>query len=306
MREIGVITHEQQAHTFSDYLLTLHIKSKLEYQTTGWAVWIYDEEQLAAAREQLARFLENPTAPAYSEAASGAKAARREAARLEAVYRKNVIDARTIWSPSLSRVRLTILLMAASVAVALATNFGRSRDDWIGRLAVASTTRDRSASEGLWSYRLGGLAEVREGQVWRLITPIFLHFGGRHLLFNLWSLFTLGSLLEARRGSLRFLGLVLAMSVLSNLGQYWYSGPLFGGMSGVVYGLFGYAWIKSHYAPQLGIFVSQGTIFLMILWFALCLTGEWGPVANVAHGVGLVTGMAIAAIPVIRARWRSP
>jgi GlpG protein len=73
--------------------------------------------------------------------------------------------------------------------------------------------------------------------------------------------------------------------------------PLFGGMSGVLYGLSGYAWMKGRFAPELGIFLDPTLIFMMLAWFVFCLLGVIGSVANVAHGVGLLMGIAIGIAP---------
>ena len=91
--------------------------------------------------------------------------------------------------------------------------------------------------------------------------------------------------------------MVLAIAVASNLVQYWASGPAFGGMSGVVYGLFGYLWMKSRFDPWSGMHMDQQTVVILIAWFFLCMTGWVGPIANWAHGVGLVVGMAIGYAP---------
>src|SRR5262249_30799680 len=84
----------------------------------------------------------------------------------------------------------------------------------------------------------------------------------------------------------------------------WSPSPLFGGMSGVVYGLFGYVWMKSRYEPGLGLAMSPNTVFIMVGWFFLCLFGAVGAVANVAHGVGLLAGMAIGCAPQLWKRRR--
>jgi len=77
--------------------------------------------------------------------------------------------------------------------------------------------------------------------------------------------------------------------------------PLFGGMSGVLYGLFGYAWMKSRFEPGLGLWVDQGTVVILIAWFFLCMTGLVGPIANAAHAGGLVSGLVIGVAPTL---WR--
>jgi GlpG protein len=102
----------------------------------------------------------------------------------------------------------------------------------------------------------------------------------------------LGTMIEVRQGSL-FLGLqVLVIGVISNLAQYFWSGPNFVGMSGVVYGLLGYIWIRGRFDPASGLSLNQGVVTMMIFWFFLCLTGVVGNVANATHAAGLISGMA--------------
>jgi GlpG protein len=124
------------------------------------------------------------------------------------------------------------------------------------------------------------------------------------------ALYSLGSLLEIRRGSIRYGALVLVTAVISNYCQYWIpnhmlSSPTqidaFGGMSGVIFGIFGYLWIKTRFDPTAGIFLPSQTISMALIWLVLCFTGIFGSVANWAHLGGLVTGCAIAYSPVA---WR--
>jgi len=113
-----------------------------------------------------------------------------------------------------------------------------------------------------------------------------------HIVFNMLWLKDLGSELERRQGSVYFSVLVLVVAILSNLGQYLLAGPNFGGMSGVVYGLLGYCWIRGRFDPASGLSLNQGVVTMMIIWFVLCWTGLIGNVANWAHTFGLVAGMA--------------
>ena len=100
-------------------------------------------------------------------------------------------------------------------------------------------------------------------------------------------------MIESRQSSWHLLGLVLVISGASNLGQYlWTHYPVFGGMSGVVYGLLGYVWIRGKFDPGSGLFLHRETVIMMIFWLFLCFTGALGPIANAAHVVGLVVGMA--------------
>jgi len=84
---------------------------------------------------------------------------------------------------------------------------------------------------------------------------------------------------------------VAVSSALSNLGQYFHSGPAFLGMSGVVYALAGYIWMRGKYNPSSGLYLSRQNVVILIIWLFVCYTGMVGPVANAAHAVGLVVGM---------------
>ena len=139
---------------------------------------------------------------------------------------------------------------------------------------------------------LKNLAEVRHGQVWRLLTPIFIHMNVLHILFNMLWLRDLGSMIEGRQGSLRLLLLVVVIAAVSNVGQFYGGGPHFGGMSGVVYGLLGYVWMRGKYDAGSGLFLHPTTVTMMLIWFFLCLLRFIPNVANWAHGLGLVLGIA--------------
>jgi len=125
-----------------------------------------------------------------------------------------------------------------------------------------------------------------------LVTPIFLHFGIIHIFFNMLWLRDLGSMIEARQGSWWLLLLVIVFGVFSNLAQYLSYGGEFGGMSGVVYGLFGYVWIRGKLDPTSGLFLHQNIVVMMLVWLVVCMFGVFGAVANAAHAGGLLIGMA--------------
>jgi GlpG protein len=172
----------------------------------------------------------------------------------------------------------SVLLIVICLIVAVLSRLGTSVD----------------VLEHLFFARPGsvGLSDVARGELWRLVTPIFIHFGGIHLLFNMMWLFELGTAIEEKKGH-AFLGLfVLAIGALSNLAQYLIGGsPFFGGMSGVVYGLLGYFWMQGRYNPNFGYHLHQSTVILMLGWYLLCWTGLLGPIANWAHTAGLVLGV---------------
>ncbi len=138
------------------------------------------------------------------------------------------------------------------------------------------------------------------GELWRLLTPIFLHFGIFHFLFNSLWMWDLGRRLEILQGKWGFLLFVVVTGIASNLTQYMWSGSSnFGGMSGVVYALVGFIAVRQRLNPHPLVAVSPALIGFMLVWLVLCMTGVVdyfiaGSVANAAHLGGLVAGAVYA------------
>ena len=137
-------------------------------------------------------------------------------------------------------------------------------------------------------------------QPWRLITPMFLHFSIWHILFNMIWLYDLGSLVETKEGKLFYSVFIIMGSLVSGLLQFVIKGPMFGGMSGVVYALFAYIWISSKYNLRSGYYMSNQVVLWMVGWFILCFTGFLGAVANYGHLGGLIAGAAFAFLHKLR------
>jgi GlpG protein len=139
-------------------------------------------------------------------------------------------------------------------------------------------------------------------QYWRLLTPAFLHFGWLHIVFNCLWLWELGSRVERVTGSMNMLGLFVVIALVSNASQYLFGGPgLFGGMSGVVYGLLGFAWVAPLIQPRWTIQPPTAIMLFMIGWLLACLLGlvevlGFGAIANAAHLGGLICGGVLGLI----------
>ncbi len=137
-----------------------------------------------------------------------------------------------------------------------------------------------------------GVEAIMDGDFWRLLTPVFLHFGLAHIVFNMLWLWQLGGPLERRLGSPGLLTLIVVVGVLSNLAQYFFKPEsLFGGMSGVVYALLGYFWMQGRFNPRFGMALRQPIVIMMLIWFVVCWLGVVGNIANMAHTAGLILGV---------------
>lgn len=139
---------------------------------------------------------------------------------------------------------------------------------------------------------------LEQAQWWRLFSPMLLHFGWLHLTMNSLWYWELGRRIEAHQGRFALLGFTLLFALVSNLAQYLFGGPgIFGGLSGVLYGLLGHCWLYQKLAPNAAYRLPPGVVGLMLIWLLVCLSGlvtalGLGSIANAAHVGGLLIGCA--------------
>jgi GlpG protein len=329
MRQLGTLKTESEARRLAAWLVTQRIDAHAEVDGSAWAVWVRDEDHLDEARAALAHFQANPDDPRYAGVERQAERVLREEHEQRKKQQGNIVQMRGKWSSGPAgavgaprRCPLVLALIGISVLVAVLTLFDKGPRQVTegGQLSSSEQVRDalRFVSiEQLLQERgpLNVWISIQRGQIWRLVTPIFIHFDIMHLVFNMFWLFSLGGQIENRKGTWYMLGLVLLMAVLSNVAQAYEaslfkgSGINFGGMSGVGYGVFGFLLIKVRFDNRDGYYLNPGTVLIGVAWFMLCLargmTGDNGPfnfmppVANTAHTVGLVVGMAVAYAPLV-------
>jgi GlpG protein len=296
MRLIGHLAEEKAARTFADYLYVQKIESQLDFEPPeGWGIWIHDEDKLEEAARLLTAFRANPADPKYRAEAKSAAELRAEAEKDEAKFHKKLRDRRYLFRPltAYGFGPLTFALIVISVVVCLLSRLGNDPRPIMGLFIT----------DFMGTIPLGpSLPEVMRGQVWRLVTPIFIHFGLVHIFFNMLWLRDLGRMIEARQSWRLLAILVLAVAACSNLAQFYFGGPVFGGMSGVVYGLLGYIWMRGKFDPGSGLFLHPSTVTMMIIWFFACFTPIIPHVANAAHAVGLVMGIAWGYLSSLRYR----
>lgn len=298
MRELGIIDDEQQARVLADYLLTLDIATRIIPNRDGrFGVWVQREDRIEPARQALDDFRRDPAGERFQAAGRVARDIRKRAEAIEARHRKNSRDLADHWArPLYRRAPVTFALILASVGV-----FVLQEKVYPGVVIDLVFSGLTITEDGVLGNR--GFANIREGQAWRLVTPIFLHFGIWHILFNMLALSSLGQRVEMAKGRWRYLAMILLTAVASNVGQALAgTGVVFGGMSGVVFALAGYLWMRGRVAPEEGIGLDARNAQLMFGWLLLgflapvLFPGGQGDIfrmANYAHGVGLASGLAL-------------
>lgn len=285
MRRIGTLPTEREAHTFRDYLYLQTIEADVDPEDDGtFSIWVHDDHQVDSATRLMERFRANPLAAEFQKVSGDAGRERDRQQKEDERRRSSVIDrARMGYERTLfGGATLPYILIGICILVAIYSQLGANFEA-LRYLFIAWYPED--ISEPIESFSTG--------QIWRLVTPIFIHFGILHILFNSMMLKDMGTFIESRFGITYLAILILVVAVGSNLGQYMWTGrPWFGGMSGVNYGLFGFIWIRGKYDRNAMWSLHSSTVWMMMIWYVACLVGLIGHVANTAHTVGLLMGAA--------------
>ena len=162
-------------------------------------------------------------------------------------------------------------------------------------LSGVSLMTPNSADLIRWGARLNPLIEG--GQWWRLLTPMFIHIGLPHLLFNMWALRNLGDFVERLFGTRRFLALYLATGLVGNISSFFFFPTvLAAGASGAIFGvlgaLVGFIVRRRHAIPppMLAHLRNSSLSFIALnLAFGFMVSG----IDNSAHLGGLISGMLL-------------
>ena len=191
-----------------------------------------------------------------------------------------------------------IPIIIASILIAFLSNFGSV----IIFIEPFTFTQINITNLGYFSAHSFDQTFIENNQWWRLVSPMFLHFSFAHLAFNCLWIYILGEKIERIDGSLTFITIVIFTAVSSNSLQYFWNGSsLFGGLSGVIYGLLGFCMIVEMDSSHDVYDIPPGLYMFMIIWMILGFIGVlelfgFGSVANFAHLGGLVSGIILAMI----------
>lgn len=134
-----------------------------------------------------------------------------------------------------------------------------------------------------------------DGQWWRLLTNCFLHIGVLHLAVNMYSLFSVGVLLENMLGRAQYVIAYLVCGLAGSAASLWWNeATVSAGASGAIFGMFGlfYGWVTTSHrlssAEKKAQLASAGTFLAFNLFMGLS-----GKIDNAAHLGGLAAGIVI-------------
>lgn len=136
---------------------------------------------------------------------------------------------------------------------------------------------------------------VAQGDYWRLVTPIFLHEGFAHVLFNSFSTVLFAPALERILGKWKFIVVYLGAGIIGNLATFFLEPPNYAslGASGAIFGLFGvYVYIVLFRKDLIDRANSQLIVTMVV--FALVMTFFSSGINILAHLFGLIGGLLLA------------
>ncbi|QDV84034.1 rhomboid family intramembrane serine protease [Stieleria sp.] len=332
MRRIGTLTDPDQARRFADFLFTLSIECNVDIEDAPAAdgaaggkqchLWIRDESHVERAKQELQAFLQSPTDEKYrvgDEAERIRKQRQSEEKRKKRLQQKvNPKAPATGAGPLMGvptrqqTIPVVIAMVVLSVIASFSTGFGSPKTSQVpGELSTEETIFYGLSFVDWRDYVIGKdpLASIKKGEVWRLITPLFLHGDTYHLAFNMLGIFFLGSAIERLEGSWFMALLLLASGIFGGLVQIWLppedalppmlaglaGSPFSIGASGAVYGLFGYLWIRPALSPSYPVRMMPSNVAIMLGWLVFCIFFV-ERIANGAHIGGLVAGVVIAVV----------
>jgi rhomboid protease GluP len=152
----------------------------------------------------------------------------------------------------------------------------------------------------LMAFGVKSNAEIARGEWWRFMTPIFIHIGMLHLIFNSYALWIVGPQVEKLYGAARFVILYVLTGVAGVCGSYFYHPQsISAGASGAIFGLFGVLLVFGlRYRNSIPPFFKRavGTGVLPVIVLNLIIGFAIPAIDNSAHISGLLAGAALAAV----------
>lgn len=262
---------------FSRFIQSQGIPHRISEESGEQVIWVEDQVQAEFVQELLENW-------SFDEAECGD----REPQAYSLKYKGKILsNSLSVFTQSPVSISLIVLCILVAVVSSLGSQPQRVAYLFFPLLSTA----------GLADL-LMSIASV--GDLFRSFTPMLLHFGELHLVFNMVWLWYFGRQLEGTHPRWLFVCLILGCSFVGNVTQYLYSGyNNFGGMSGVVYGLVGYTWLIHHFMPRSNLLITSNVfvVFVIALIVMELVASSW--IASAAHVGGLISGLVFGVMVVM-------
>jgi GlpG protein len=341
MRLLTFLDNEQQALQFSAYLTGLGIENVLEEEEKKhkYAMWIIDEESFDSAQEALLSFKEST-----KEAETPLKEKNFFDAPLtyffitlcsftlllNFFYTHDKSPAQALYTSPVYKELLFDYPLPYTILNTLISTYGMDalKDPQKLPKEGQELLKQLDATHAFTGYydsllhfikhphapplvQGEKMEKVREGEFWRLFSPIVLHGNFLHLFFNMLWLVVIGQAMEKKMGMTRFLLFILLAALITNTAQYLMSGPKFVGFSGVLLAMVTFVWMRQKKAPWEGYNLQPSTwnflIFFILLMVLIQLVSTIMEIiynyplpvqiANTAHLVGALCGFVFSKWP---------
>lgn len=337
MRLIGRFFSEPQALGFFAFLALQGVATHYEKQESEYLLWVHREEDVESAKRYYEEWKQNPEDPRFVVQISHVEPILKKKKFSVSFTQISVFICTVLFLIcSWQEIRMPVNELGITpLQQALFFDDPESMQNLqklIEKYSIASVQEQPLAVQKkfqqaleapLWRGATDLLAEkiehkkisempplfekIRQGEVWRIFSPSFLHRDFLHLLFNMAWLLILGRLIEVRIKMGKMILLIMLLAAFSNTAQYLMSGPYFLGFSGVVSGLAGFIWSRQKIAPEDGYPVHRSTI-LFLFYLVLVLSGigivcfflqalggiNFGfSIANTAHVSGGLLGLLL-------------
>jgi GlpG protein len=280
MFEVVRASLDKDLSEFTEQLWALKITHRVVFESEQ-VLWIENPSQLEIVHQMYQHWDAYGSFPDLSSSLL-----QQSQAAAQTISRRRSV----IGKVNIAKIPTVLVLLVTSAVLSWLTGFGSQLDS----LRAFTITDFQSLGNQVNYYSLEHNFSTLE--LWRFISPVFIHFNFAHIIFNALWVWVIGSVIEQRHSSYTMVFISLVAGISSNIAQYYVSGPIFGGLSGVVYAIISYAWAWDKCnCVKLGV-VNNGLMGFMLAWLVLGYSGlltqmGLGAIANTAHLVGLISGL---------------